>query len=51
MPYLVYDAYAWLGRRYLFQIFDELDSFRGKEEETPLIRQLIAGDDEGRHRC
>jgi hypothetical protein len=34
-------AYAWLGKWFLFQTFEELDGIKDKESEVRQIRQLI----------
>jgi hypothetical protein len=37
----LYSAYAWLGKLFLFQTFEELDSVKDKETEVRQIRQLL----------
>jgi hypothetical protein len=37
----MYSAYAWLGKGFLFQTFEELDCIEDKELKTLQIRRLL----------
>jgi hypothetical protein len=42
---------VWLGKLFLFQTFEELDSVKDKEAEVQQIRQLLDNDQQEATTC
>jgi hypothetical protein len=42
---------VWLGKLFLFQTFEELDSIKDKETEVLQIRQLLDNDQQEETTC